>query len=262
MASERNRILELAEYFTSLGIDLNLFTTKARGNKGIFIHNNNGQCRIDISQNTDDKQALSVMLHEFAHFVHCQYDKSMNSLDFIFGELTEDIKEELIHITLQKIPKESISPLFRTKKEINIEIHKLANEIRTKYKNFKLSENCKEIEKNFSNPLKYLLKYDRIKYFDKIYSVDKLTTDFKNITTIEKDYIILKSKQRIVKRINSKINRLNNYYSSYNELFARFIELYYTDFIKANKIAPILCKKMQNSNIKEFKQVEKILINN
>ena len=62
----------------------------------------------------------------------------------------------------------------------------------------------------------------------------------------------------MIKRINSRINRLNNYYGSYNELFARFVELYYTNFDKAVKLAPILCQKMENSDIKEFEKLDKI----
>ncbi len=257
MACERDRIIALADYFNSLGINLNLLTTKARGNKGVFIRKSNGINRIDISKDADSEQILSIMLHEFAHFVHSQYDKTMNSLDFVFGEITEDIKEELVNVTLQAIPKEYISPLFKQKNKINSEIKKLASDIRAKHQNFKLSMRCKEIEKNFTTPMKYLLKYDRIKYFNKIYSVDNIS-EFKAITAVERDYILLKSKQRMIKRINSRINRLNNYYGAYNELFARFIELYYTNYERAAKIAPNLCKKMQCTKVQEFDNLDKI----
>ncbi len=257
MACERNRILELTNYLSSLGIDINISRTKARGHNGIFMHKLNG-FRIDISKNLSEEDIVPVMLHEFAHYVHYSYDKNLKSLDFIFGKLSDEQREELIKITVQKVPKEFAQKLYSVKDKVNKEIQLLSKKIKVTHKDFKLSESFKPIEKNLSNPLKYLLKYDRIKYFNKIYSVDKLDEDF-SLNDTEINYIKLKSKQRYLKRVNSKINRLNKYYNNPTELFARFIELYYTNQDEAKKLAPMLCLKMKESKLPAFEKINKIM---
>jgi hypothetical protein len=257
MACERNRILELKKYLSSLGIDTNISKTNARGHNGVFIHKAGG-FRIDISKKLDDENVLPVMLHEFAHYIHYSYDKNLKSLDFIFGELTDEVKEELIKITVHKIPKDFASSLYSAKDKVNLEIRELSEKIKKEHKDFKLSQNYKAIEKNFSNPLKYLLKYDNVKIFNKVYSINKLDVDF-NLTETETEYIKLKSKQRYLRRINSKINRLNKYYNNPTELFARFIELYYTDSDKAKQLAPSLCEKMKTTKIPAFEKINQIM---
>jgi len=256
MACKRNRIIELKNFLNSLGIDTNISKTNARGHNGVFIHKTDG-FRIDISKKLDEEKVIPVILHEFAHYIHYLYDEKLKSLDFIFGDFTEEIREELINTTVHSVPKDFAKSLYDKKEEINSDIKSLAKNIKNTYKDFKLSKNCIEIEKNFSNPLKYLLKYDRIKYFNKIYSVSNINSDF-NLTETQLDYIKLKSKQRFLKRINAKINRLNKYYNNPFELFARFIELYYTDFEKAKKLAPLCCAKMQNTKINEFDKLNQI----
>lgn len=256
MVSERNRILELTEYFSSLGINVNIGKTKARGHKGIFMHSPK-DFRIDIAKNIDESSTISTLLHEFAHFVHYSYDKSLKSLDFVFDEFSEDIREELINITVQDIPKEFASELYNTKDCLNNDIKKLTQIIKTDYPEFKLSEKNKDIEKNLSLPIKYLLKYDNIKYFNRLFSVKNID-DYLDLSDTQKTYIKLKSKQRALKRINSKINRLNKYYNNYSELFARFIDAYYTKPNLTKKIAPKAFYKLQCANIKLFDKVNKI----
>ena len=257
MVSQRNRVLELKKYLISLGIDINIGKNKARGHKGFFMHRFDNY-RIDVSKDLDDDGVLSVLLHEFAHYVHYSYDSSLKSLDFIFNNFSDDIREELIKITIEDVSKDFATSLYCKKDILEKEIKTLANEIKQTYPDFKLSEGYGKIEKNFSNPLKYLLKYDRVKIFNKLYSVENLDADF-SLNTEQKSYIILKSKQRFLKRINSRINKINRYYNNSSELFARFVEMYYMNPDKAHRLAPTACKIMRTSSIPHFKQIETII---
>jgi transposase len=65
-------------------------------------------------------------------------------------------------------------------------------------------------------------------------------------------YLKLKSKQRALKRVNSKISRLNKYYNSPTELFARSFELYIADSNKLLRIAPNVHKEFEKT-LKENK---------
>ena len=76
MACERNRIVELIDYLSSLGIDVNIAKNKARGNKG-FFRVKEEKFRIDIAKGLSDDAVLSVLIHESAHFIHYQYDKKL-----------------------------------------------------------------------------------------------------------------------------------------------------------------------------------------
>lgn len=121
MACERNRILDLIEYLKSLGIDVNLAKNKARGNKGFFrVKGEN--FRIDIAKGLSEDAILSVLIHETAHFIHYQYDKKLKSLDFILNKCDDDITEELISITVDSIPKDSIRHLFEAKENLKLQI--------------------------------------------------------------------------------------------------------------------------------------------
>ena len=247
MDCERNRILNLKTYLTSLGIQLNIGKTKARGNKGFFLHKSD-DFRIDISKCVNDANVLSVLLHEFAHYVHYSYDKTLSSLDFIFSNFEDELKEELVSVTVHSIPKEFASKLYTLKQNLESEIRSLSIDIKKDYPSFKLSDNCNTIEKQLPLCFKYLLKYDKVKFFNKVYSVDEID----NSTELDKvhlSYIKLKAKQRHLKRVNSKINRLNKYYNNPSELFARFIELYYTKNDMALKLAPKASSILRNSNI-------------
>ena len=257
MAGERNRILKLTKFLSSKNIDVNIGTTKARGNKGFFLHNHNAY-RIDISKNIEEEKIIPVLIHEYAHYVHYSFDKSLKSLDFAFGELNDDIKEELIKITVRDVPKEFASSLFETKKELSSEVKRLADKIKKEYPDFKISEKNKIIEKGFSPIQKYLLSYDRIKFLNKIYSSEK-AEDLTNLNESQVAYIKLKSTQRRIKRINAKISRLNRYYNNPTELFARFAELFYTNNELAQKLAPIACKNFEQSAIPSFSELSDII---
>lgn len=259
MVSERNRILRLKEYFESLGIEINIGKNKARGNKGFFRGTKNGNYRIDISKNIDEKEILYVLLHEFAHFVHFKYDKTLSSLDFAFNNMTDTMNEELVNVTVKKIPKTEAKALFDKKDKLTSEIKEMTKQIKQTYPDFKLSSPYKKFERHFSLPVKYLLKYDRINFNNTIYSVENLSKDFYELSHEENLYVKIKSKQRMIGRINGRISKLNRYYNNPTELFARFVELFYFDKNSAERIAPNACKYFKEETIKEFKSLNHIL---
>ena len=257
MVSERNRILRLKEYFESLGIEVNIGKNKARGNKGFFRGTNNGAYRIDISKNIGEEETLSVLLHEFAHFVHFKYDKTLSSLDFAFDNISDMMNEELVNVTVKKIPKIEAKVLFDKKDKLTSEIKEMTKQIKQTYPDFKLSAPYKKFERHFSLPVKYLLKYDRINFNNTIYSVENLDKDFYELSDEEILYVKIKSKQRMIGRINARISKLNRYYNNPTELFARFVELFYSDRKAAEQIAPNVCKNL--NDISEFEYLSSIL---
>ena len=233
MVSTRNNITDLVNYLKSLGIDVNIGKNKARGNKGFFKHSSLDGFRIDISNQISNEEIVSVLSHEFAHYLHFQNDKTLKSLNFIFDDFNIVIQDELIKITVESVPKDFAKEIFSQKEQIQLEINCLSKELSAKYCDFKMSSPFKKIEDNLDRLHKYFLKYDKIKYNNKLYSLESL-----ELGNNELLYLKLKSKQRIMKRINSRINRLNNYYKSNTEMFARLIEMYFTNRNKLSKIAP------------------------
>ena len=236
MVSERNR--KLKAFLENLGITVNIGTTRARGNKGFFKSNGKDLYRIDVAGNLTPEATSSVLVHEFAHFLHYQYDKSLKNLDFIFSNYQEDILDELVNITVNEIPKDFAASLFNKKEELTRQIKQLSLLIKETYPQFKLSTPFKPIERTVKMPVKFLLKYDKVSFFNRVYSVDTLEADFNYLSQVQIAYIVLKSKQRAQARINSKISRLNRYYNKPTELFARFMELYILDNHKALELAP------------------------
>ncbi len=263
MVSERDRILNLVEYLNSIGIIVNIGKNRARGNKGVFVANNHSW-RIDVSKNLSDEEVIGVLAHEYAHYVHYQYDKTLNSLDFFNNDIDDDFLEELIQPTVDLISKKSISPLFELKNSLNNDIRLLLNQVRVKYPDFMLTKSHKRLLADINRcGLKYLLKNDRVKVFHGfsfiLYSIDKLEEDFPFVDAAIKAFLKIKSKQRAIKRINSRISRLNRYYNSPTELFARAFELYVSDRGRLAKIAPDVCSKfntfMESNNknlLKDF----------
>ena len=257
MVGQRNRIVALIEYLKSLGIDINVGKNKARGHKGIFMRKNNS-FRIDISKCINEEERLSVILHELAHFIHYSYDKNLKSLDFAFGDLSDEIREELIKITVNDVPKNFAVALYNQKQQLNKQIKYFSTEIKQMHPDFKLSSADNSIEKSFSFPLKYLLKYDRVKFLNKIYDIDSIERD-SDIAEDKKLYLLIKSKQRALKRVNSRINKLNKYYNNPSELFARFLDSYYTKPENTKNIAPNAYKLISESNIEILKNINEIL---
>ena len=261
MACQRNRSIELADYITSFGIDVNIGKNKARGNKGIFINRNNS-FRIDINKSIkNEEELIKILVHEFAHFVHSKYDKTLQSLNFAFGNYNEEIQEELIKITVEEVPKTTAKELFNIKNSLDSEIKSMTKDLKYNYPDFKLSEPYNKLEKGLPLYAKYLLKYDRVRVFNKVYSIDKLD----NLKDEQIAYIKLKSKQRSLKRVNSRISKLNRYYNQPTELFARFADVYCTNPELANKLAPNACRQFENilanGRIKELSEMYQLLQN-
>ena len=243
MACERDRIINLTDYIKSFGIEVNIGKNKARGNNGYFKFRGKSSYRIDVSKNLSKDKLLAVLLHEFAHFIHYNHDSSLKSLDFIFDDFSDVIKEELIRITVLNVPKETAENLYKNKNEVHKDITELHKKLKVDYPNLKLTSPYFPIEKTIKIPFNYLIKYDRVKYFNSLLSVKELNKY--NLSNSQQDYINLKSKQRKLKRINSRISALNRYYNQPSELFARFIEMYITDINKTKTYAPETCKKVE-----------------
>lgn len=115
MVGCRNRIIDLINYIESLGVEVNWGKNKAQGNKG-FFRVKSDKYRIDISKSLSDEEALSVLVHEFCHYIHYINDKTLKSLDFLGINSNDDLTEELISITVESIPKKTVEPLFEAQR--------------------------------------------------------------------------------------------------------------------------------------------------
>lgn len=226
MAGQRNRIIELVDFIEQQGVEVNIAKNKARGNKG-FFRVKGDRFRIDISKSLDEKSVLSTLVHEFSHFVHYKYDKTLKSLDFIFDNTNNDLINEMINLTVDSIPKESVAPMFKQKEDVKKEIKELCAKIQKKYPDFK------------PNNLTYppLERKLRWMFFDE------------NVKT----YLEIKYRQKILNRINSRINRLNRYYNSPTELFARTMEAYVFDKENFKQRAPRLMQNLDLSKVPVLK---------
>ena len=244
MADKRNRSLAFVEFLQSEGITVNVAKNKAWGHKGFFKAKDNSY-RIDIAKGLSDYETLRVLLHEFAHYLHFKYDKNLSNLDFIIKDLDNDILEEMIKLTVDLIPQGQAKELFNKKEALNVEIKNIANSIKTVYPDFKLSTPNKKIENVLQKKgLSLLVKYDKVKVLNgfriKLLTIENVDKYFSTEDLILKQYLLLKSKQRYLKRINTRINKLNRYYNSLTELFARSIEIYFLNSSLMNLKAPKL----------------------
>ena len=240
MVSERDRILDLVNYIESCGVEVNIARNKARGNKG-FFRAENSKFRIDIAKDQKNIEIIRILAHEFAHFVHYTYDRTLKNLDFIFPD-EEDVLEELLMITIDSISKKTVENMFREKDSIKKSSKEYVQMLKTFYPDFKEATDFIPLERKINKTsLRYLLKYDKVKVVElfgiKYYSVEDLSEN-----TPEELYIKYKSNKRRLKRINSKISRLNKYYNSPTELFARSFELYVTNQNKLKELAPKVYK--------------------
>lgn len=250
MASTGNRILELVNLISSYGVEVNIGKNKAQGNKGFFKAKGD-KYRIDINKNVSDEEVLRVLVHEFAHFLHYTHCKKMNNLEFILKDKEAEFLEELIELTVSLVPSEMPKKLFAQKDEIKNLIKPLVADIKSIYPDFVVSKPYKKIENSIKNRYaKMLLKYDAVKVVDffeqKVYHIQELDKCFPELTQIQKTYILLKSKQRMLSRVNSRISKINRYYNSCTELFARSIELYMFNREQFEKMAPNLIDMYDN----------------
>ena len=253
---------EMVEYVRTLGLTVNT-ATKARGHQGFFLKN-----RIDISTDLPDERKIEVLIHEFTHYIHYKIDtdiaKNHGSLEKLFPDSDlQKLENELYNVTRYFDKNKGYKALQEKRANILSEIKKLSSDIKKTYPDFKRSEPYKPIEKIIKKTdAKYLLKYDRVKvktaFFGSVndYSINTLDKDFPQFNTDIKNYILLKSKQRMLKRISSRINRLDNYYKRPSELFARFVEALFIDTNKVTQIAPyaylVFCKELTNDKYLEL----------
>ena len=239
MACSRNGSLtELIDYIENLGVTVNT-KTKARGNKG-FLRGN----RIDVSKKVSDVEVEQVLMHEFAHFVHSQKDKTLKNFNIIFNSDSEIIKNELIKVTNFVDNNSKCLELIEQRTKVAEEIKTLESLIKLEYPDFSRGSKHKKIEQQIKKTkAKYLLKHDRVKvlcwFAYEYFSVERIEKDFPDLSKNCVNYIKLRSLQRKRARISSKINRLNKYYNNSGELFARFVEGLCKDNEKIKQLAPV-----------------------
>lgn len=244
MACTRDSIIKLVNYIESFGISVNIGKNKARGNKG-FFKTNGKEYKIDIRKNLSEKEVIRILVHEFIHFVHYTYDKTLKSLDFIFPNCFDEYYEDLIKLTVDTVPKDFAMELFEKKTLLKNRADILAKKIKTTYPDIKLSNKNNFLNKEISKyGFKYLLKYDRVKilsgFSTKVLSVENLQNDFPHVNPIYCDYLILCSLKRQINRVNGKISRLNKYYNSLSELLARSFEYFVTEPETMKELTPKL----------------------
>ena len=257
MANKRNRILDLTNYLESIGITVNIAKNKAQGKKGFFKVKNNNY-RIDIAKGLDEEETIRTLSHEFAHYIHYQNDKTLKSLSFIFPD-NDDVLEELISITVNSILKDSIKPIFNEIEKLKKEITFYTEDIKKDIPEFKEGSNCDVLEKKIKKTsLKYLLKKDVVKIIGP-FSSEILNVNLLEGNSIEEKYVLLKSKQRLLKRLRTRVSTLNKYYNTPTELFARSFEafIYEENYLKENSPIIYNCykkftKKINNDAVNGF----------
>ena len=257
---------EFIIYLKNLGLEIHT-STKARGHQGFFLKN-----RIDISKNTPENKVMSILLHEFTHYINSKIEPNLNKtggdLSIIFSSNNPDYKKELIKVTNFVDENSLCIKLYEHKERIKEMIKNQEKIIKTDYPNFQRSKNFKEFNKYIKRSnAKYLLKYDRVKLIEskffkktyKIYSIDNIENDFCDMPKAFAAYIRLKSYQKKQSRISSRINRYKKYYERPTELFARFVEGLYMDKEWVEAIAPNTCKQfydlLNNGYYMELKEV-------
>ena len=246
MACSRDGSLkDLVNYIENLGLTVNT-GTKARGNKG-FLKGN----RIDISKKVEKSEVTNVLMHEFAHFIHSQKDKTLKNFNVIFNSDSEIIKNELIKVTNFVDNNSQCLELLEQRDKVIREIKILENNIKLEYPDFKRGCKHKKIEQQIKKTkAKYLLKHDRVKvlcwFCYEYFSVERIEQDFPNLSLSCINYVKLRALQRKRARISSKINRLKKYYNNSGELFARFVEGLCKDNNKIKQLAPITYERFFN----------------
>ena len=249
------------KYLRTLGIEVHT-TTKARGHHGFFCNN-----RIDISKNLPEHKILPTMIHEFAHYIHYKLEPDMpktgGTFEVLFKSDNPIIPAELFKVTNFVDENSLCIRLVEHRERVHDKIVEYDRIIKKYYPKFLRSKKFKEFDKYIKHSdAKYLLKYDRVRvknsFFGgtKDYSISTLALDFPQFDEETREYLLLKSKQRMLKRVSSRINRLNNYYKRPTELFARFVEALFVDTNKVTQIAPyaylVFCKELTNDRFLEL----------
>lgn len=241
---------ELIKYFKSLGLIVHT-GTKARGHQGFFLKN-----RIDISKNVPENRVVQTLLHEFAHYIHSKIEPDMNktggTIGMLFKTDTPIFLEELIKVTNFVDPNSLCIRLYEHKERVKLKIREYEDIIKIYYPKFQRSKKFKDFDSYIKkSDAKYLLKYDRVKLIRggffrktaKLYTIDNIENDFKDIPKAFAAYIRLRSYQKKQARISARINRYRKYYEKPAELFARLVEGLYLDREWVEAIAPNVTSK-------------------
>lgn len=244
----------MIKFIENLGIVVNT-NTKARGHQGFFLRD-----RIDISKAISDKRKIEVLIHEFTHYIHAKLDptvhKNEGKLETIFPKADiKKIEKELFDVTMFVEKNKAFSKLTAQRENTLAKIKELDSKIKAEFPEFKRSYGCKEFEREIKKTdAKYLLKYDRVKVktpflnTTQLYTISSIDEDFPALKEVLKNYIRLKSEQRMLKRISSRLNKLNKYYKKPAELFARFMEGLFIDTAAIADIAPhtylVFCREL------------------
>lgn len=253
---------DMVEFVRSLGLTVNT-KTKARGHQGFFLQN-----RIDISSTISDERKIEVLIHEFTHFIHFKMDKNIHKTHGDLSMLFPDsdlkrVEKELKNVTRFVDTNKGLKLLAGQRDRILAEIKELDKEIKQEYPDFKRSYPYKRFDKAIkSTDAKYLLKYDRVQvktvFSTKIqnYSIKTIDEDFPKLEPAARKYILIKSKQRTLKRIAARTSRLNSYYKRPTELFARFVEALFVDTKKVSELAPhtylVFCSELSKNRYLEL----------
>lgn len=245
-------LLRMIAFVRNCGVDVNT-NTLARGHQGFFMNK-----RIDISSVLTDERKKEVLVHEFAHYIHSLIEpdviRNHGSLSKLFKiDNTSEIESELLKATRISDSSSALDRLFSQKKIQLDKIKEIAARIKEEYPDFRRSYPYKKFESQLKKTeAKYLLKYDRVKIRTpflrriKVYSVSDFKNDFPHFEQAIGDYILLKSHQRMLRRISSRIGRLNRYYKRPSELFARFVEGLYKHEEIVKDIAPAAYIRFMN----------------
>lgn len=252
----------MADFVRSLGLIVNT-KTKARGHQGFFLQN-----RIDISADISYERKIEVLIHEFTHYIHHKIDRNIHKthgeLGILFpGADLKRIEKELLSVTRFVDKNKSLKMLKAQRDRVLEEIKELDKSIKSEYPDFKRSYPFKKFDNAIKKcDAKYLLKYDRVKvktmFLGKTtdYSIKTIDEDFPQLEEQVRNYIKLKSKQRVLKRIASRTSRLNAYYKRPTELFARFVEALFVDTQKVSELAPhtylVFCSELSKNRYLEL----------
>ena len=213
MVNKRNRNLELKKYFESLGIIVNIGKNKARGNKGFFKYKSDESYRIDISKTLSDDEISSVMLHEFAHYFHYQNDKTLKKLDFVFGNISDNLKDELINITVKYIPKDYAKSLFDARSAARNEVNKLKsqkNSIINYYKTkhyereySRISAKISKLNRYYQSPSELFARFVEMYYSD-LNNIKKIapnaSSEFSKKLLTDKNFCMFNEIDKILNR--------------------------------------------------------------
>ena len=240
------------EFLRSLDIEVRT-NTKARGNNGLYQRN-----RIDVARGLDEEKAISVLVHEFAHYIHSKIDKDFvrngGSLECIFKVINcEEIQKELVELTNHLDKNSKMNIFLKAKDEVSHQIKGMQKVIQNEYPKFQRSKKFDEFEKYIKDTdAKYLVKYDAVRltagfFFKKerVLTVKNIEQDFPEMPKPFQLYIRLCSMQRKQAKITRRLNKMNKYFEKPTELFARFVQYYFSNSSEVEKLAPTATQRFK-----------------